>query len=169
MARHERCVTSVRLATVLPIVALVVIGSTLGIVVMAPDFVAPSEDSYDRTTVTVGEDDHDVEVRVADTFHKRYVGLSATDSLEFGEGMLFVHGSESDRTYVMRRMDFALDIVFIDAKGTITAIHHAPEPTDGDGRNQRYSGTGKYVLEVPMGYTNETGVEPGDRVEIDDY
>jgi uncharacterized membrane protein (UPF0127 family) len=108
-----------------------------------------------------------VDVWVADTWEKRYVGLSDTTALDPGQGMLFVHGSEGTRTYVMRKMDFPLDIVFVAADGTITTVHHAPTP-EGGSESREYSGRAKYVLEVPRGYTNETGVDVGDRVRVGD-
>jgi uncharacterized membrane protein (UPF0127 family) len=82
--------------------------------------------------------------------------------------MLFIHNTEDDRTYVMREMDFDIDIVFIGADREITAIRHARAPgPDEDGEELRYSGRAKWVLEVPRGYTNETGIEVGDEIEID--
>lgn len=110
-----------------------------------------------------------VRVRISDTTAKRYTGLSETSSLAADEGMLFVHPSEGEHTYVMRRMDFPLDIVFVDANGTITTVHHAPVPEETPSEDLvRYSGRGKYVLEVPMGFTDEHGVEVGDRVVVPD-
>jgi uncharacterized membrane protein (UPF0127 family) len=149
--------------TVLLVSALVVVG-----------FVAHDELSGlggpDRTTVTVLDEDGRtlgaVEVRVADTYRERYTGLSDAESLGPDEGMLFVHDEEGEYAYVMRRMDFPLDIVFIDADGRITTIHHAPVPEEIENGNGRFPGHGKYVLEVPRGYTNATGVDVGDRVTI---
>ena len=134
----------------------------------------PGGGEYDRTTVSVVSDDEvvtKVNVRVADTYEKRYTGLSDTESLGPNEGMLFVHDGESEHAYVMRKMDFPLDIVFVDANGTITRIHHAELPPNGTsgGELTRYRGTGKYVLEVPYGYTNRTGIQEGDTVRIDGY
>ncbi|CDK40478.1 uncharacterized protein BN903_9 [Halorubrum sp. AJ67] len=95
---------------------------------------------------------------------KQYVGLSATPDLPEGEGMLFVHGEEAERAYVMRDMAFPIDIVFADANGTVTRIHEAePEPRP----YTRYEGTGRYVLEVPRGWSDRHGVDPGDRLVID--
>ncbi len=109
-----------------------------------------------------------VDVEVADDRSERYTGLSDHNSLERGNGMLFVHDRERELTYVMREMDFDIDIIFIDADGEITRIHHARAPgPDEDGEDLQYSGRGKWVLEVPRGYANETGIEVGDRVEID--
>jgi Uncharacterized conserved protein len=83
-------------------------------------------------------------------------------------GMLFVFGSVSELTFVMRDMDFGLDIVYADADGTITDIHHAPAPgPDEDGNNQRYPGTGKYVLEVNFEWTRRAGVSVGDVLDFE--
>jgi hypothetical protein len=155
--------------------ALVVAVSVAGVTVAVNPSLLPSGE-YDRTTVTVVEDGTNetlatVEVRVADTYEKRYTGLSDTESLGRNEGMLFVHDAEDQRAYVMRKMDFPIDIVFVDGNGTITEIHHAelpPEGTSGDDL-KRYSGTGKYVLEVPYGFTNDSCIEEGDRIRIADY
>lgn len=128
------------------------------------------DSDYEWTTVTIEDEDGThlatVDVRIADTVEKRRLGLSNTSSLPDGEGMLFVHDEPGEYVYVMRRMDFPLDIVFIDADGTITTIHHAPVPEEIPGGDGRFPGQGKYVLEVPRGYTNATGVDLGDRVTI---
>ncbi|WP_262342818.1 DUF192 domain-containing protein [Haloplanus rubicundus] len=125
---------------------------------------------YDTATVVLldanGTELATVDAWVADTWPKQYTGLSDTDALDDGQGMLFVFDGESDRAFVMRDMAFPLDMVFVDADGTITTIHHAPVESDGD--LTQYTGRAKFVLEVPMGYTNETGVEVGDRIRIED-
>ncbi len=125
---------------------------------------------YEWSTVTLraanGTDLATVEVRLADTSDKRRLGLSDTECLPPGEGMLFVHDEEDTYTYVMRRMDFPLDIVFVDANGTITTIQHAPVPEEIADGNGQFPGRGKYVLEVPRGYTNRTGVDVGDTVVV---
>jgi uncharacterized protein len=127
--------------------------------------------SDDRTEVRILDDDGEpkatVDADVADTYSERYTGLSDHDSLEADEGMLFVHGDEDERTYVMRNMDFGIDIVFVGADREITTIHSAPEPGPGeDGNDHRYTGDAQWVLEVPIGYADERGIEVGDEVEI---
>ncbi|NGM70244.1 DUF192 domain-containing protein [Natronolimnobius sp. AArcel1] len=121
-----------------------------------------------RVLDTDGESKAVVDVEVADTYSERHTGLSDHDSLEDGEGMLFVHASENERTYVMREMDFDIDIIFIDSDHEITSIEHAraPEP-DEDGEDLEHTGDGQYVLEVPRGYANETGMSVGDEVELE--
>ncbi|MFW6018930.1 MAG: DUF192 domain-containing protein, partial [Halapricum sp.] len=124
---------------------------------------------YETTTVralsSAGEVLGTVTAAIADTPELRYLGLSDTEHLPDDRGMLFVFESVADRSFVMRRMDFGIDIVYADSDGSITTIHHAPEPgPDEDGRDQRYPGRGQYVLEVTYGWTTERGVEAGDRL-----
>jgi len=107
-----------------------------------------------------------VDVRIADTQTQRYTGLSDTESLGRDEGMLFVHEQEDRYGYVMRDMDFDIDIIFIAENGSITTIHHASAPPEGESYSTEYSGRGKYVLEVNRGWTNRTGVSVGDTVEL---
>ncbi|WP_435096260.1 DUF192 domain-containing protein [Halorubrum sp. N11] len=121
---------------------------------------------YDTATVEAvdgetGESLATVEARVADSLAKQYVGLSATDELAADEGMLFVHDETGEHAYVMRDMAFGLDIVFVAPNGTVTEIHEAAP----DSRPYtRYRGTGQFVLEVPRGWSERNGVEPGDRL-----
>ncbi|RJX44087.1 DUF192 domain-containing protein [Halonotius aquaticus] len=121
---------------------------------------------YTWATVTVVDADTateraTVDARIADTFNKRVTGLSTTDALGPNEGMLFVHTTEGRHGYVMRDMAFPLDIVFVDADGEITTIHHAAVDAE-----QTFYGTGRYVLELPSNYTTDNDITVGDQVEL---
>jgi uncharacterized membrane protein (UPF0127 family) len=141
----------------------------LAFLLMYPPVAVVDPGGYDTETVSISEGDRTVlatvEVRIADTQEKRRVGLMRTDSLANGSGMLFVHSREGTYTYHMRNMSFDLDIVFIDSNGTITAIHEARAPDSGED-SETYTGRGRYVLEVPRGYTDALGIEVGHRVAI---
>jgi hypothetical protein len=106
-----------------------------------------------------------VEVRIADTAEKRRIGLSETASLAAGEGMLFVHPDSGRHSYWMRGMSFPIDIVFATADGEVTTIHHAATPDQLDGYGE-FPGRGRYVLEVPRGHTNATGLGVGDCLAV---
>ncbi len=133
----------------------------------------PVHEGYETTEVRVRTPDGDelgrVTAAIADTNDLRYLGLSDTESLPTDRGMLFVYGSEREGlTFVMREMDFGIDIVYADAEGVITRIHHAPAPApDEDGNEQGYPGDGQYVLEVGYEWTTARGVEEGDVLEFD--
>lgn len=153
-------------------VGIVVIIGLLGVVAVlqSPPVSTGGESGYGTATVSIHDENGTelgtVEVRIADTRDKRSTGLSETDSLEDGHGMLFVHDEPGEYGYVMRNMSFSLDIVFIAGDGTITTIHPAPAPA-GE-YEEVYRGEGMYVLEVPKGWSNETGVSVGDSVRIPD-
>lgn len=151
------------------LVAAVVAGGLLVLYMSAPPLPLLETGDYDQTTVTIqsanGTELGGVDVRIADTPTKRQIGLSRTDRLENGSGMLFVHENSGSKSYVMRNMSFGIDIVFIDSEGTITEIHSARPPPDDDAP---YTGQGRYVLEVPRGWTAETGLESGDTVVVPD-
>lgn len=162
------------LAGLLTAVVLVYLGFATGVVAPYLDgYDAADPEGYDHTTVGFvdaesGEELGRVEAAVADTFLKRYVGLSDTDRLPPDRGMLFVHDAPGEYTYVMRDMSFGLDIVFVAENRTITAIRHAPAPgADEDGSSQRYTERGRYVLEVNRGWTTDHGVEVGDELRFD--
>ncbi|WP_246986395.1 DUF192 domain-containing protein [Halorientalis marina] len=150
---------------------LVLLLAVAGIVYLRTGPCVGTPSDYDRTNVTLEDRNGSalatVAVRVADTNTKRCVGLSNTESLADGEGMLFVHENADTHAYVMRDMAFPLDIVFVAGNGTVTEVHHAAtEPGESGDDLTRYRGTGKYVLEVPRGYANATGLDVGDRVVV---
>jgi hypothetical protein len=168
----------VRLAAAAAVVLVLAVGGALAFGVVDLDRGPTTADgaggrTVDPTaTVTVRAPDGttrtEIRVAVADSQIERYEGLSNTAPLADGEGMLFVHGEESSYAYVMREMNYPLDIVFVGANGTVTRVHHAELPPEGTsgGDLERYRGRGKYVIELPYGYTNETGVAAGDRVVL---
>jgi uncharacterized membrane protein (UPF0127 family) len=141
-----------------------------------PDW-TPDEDSslhadYEKTMVCVRSTEGEllgcVYAAIADTHSLRYTGLSDTESLPENRGMLFVFSTPGDHTFVMREMDFGLDIVYADSDGVITKTHHAPAPGPGeDGNDQKYPGYGQYVLEVNEGWTTERDISEGDVLQFD--
>ncbi|WP_340102032.1 DUF192 domain-containing protein [Salinibaculum salinum] len=136
---------------------------------VSPTSETPVHPGYETTVVRVetasGERLGEVTAAIADTQTRRYTGLSETASLPEDRGMLFVYDSVGDHTFVMREMDFGIDIVYADSDGTITEIHHAPKPgPNEDGEDQRYPGRGQYVLEVNYEWTSERGVSVGDKL-----
>ncbi|AXR83269.1 DUF192 domain-containing protein [Natrarchaeobaculum sulfurireducens] len=127
---------------------------------------------YETAEVSVTTPDGDelssVTAAIADTEELQYIGLSATTELPPDRGMLFVFDEVDDHTFVMREMDFGIDIIYADADGTITEIHHAPEPApDEDGNEQEYPGRGQYVLEVVYEWAIDHDVSEGDVLEFD--
>lgn len=149
--------------------AVLVVATVVVLAVYQVGGVAHFTDDEDRATVRIEDEGGDelavVDSEVADGPEERYTGLSDHESLGEDEGMLFVFENEDERSFVMRDMDFPLDIVFVDADGRITTVHEAPTEDGSDLTS--YRGEAKWVLEVNRGYTDEHGIEEGDRVEIE--
>lgn len=97
---------------------------------------------------------------VVDTPDERFTGLSETDSLAPDEGMVFVYDGTATRHFVMRNMSFAIDIIFVDETGQITAIYHADVDDD-----RTFRATAQWVIEVNRGYTDTHNVSVGDEVQ----
>lgn len=166
----RRIMSAIMVVLVGILVVLILVAG--GIISVPASISAPPADSYEHATVTIYDENGTklgtVDVRISDTYRKRYTGLSATENLPEDEGMLFTYDSPANHTYVMRGMDFGLDIIYIGADNHITKIHHAPEPPEGaDGNDYRYPGYGQYVLEVNLNWTTRHDIEEGDRVVIE--
>ena len=138
-----------------------------------PEWPTGTYADYETTTVTAETPDGDelgsVTAALADDQKKRLLGLSDAESLPEDGGMLFVYDAPRDSlTYVMRRMSFGIDIVYVDGEREIVEIHNAPEPgPNEDGEEQRYPGSGQYVLEVPYEWTDRHDVSVGDSLAFD--
>jgi len=134
----------------------------------AAEWPSGSYADYETTVVTARTADGDrlatVNAAIAETRDQRYLGLSDAETLPEGAGMLFVFPEPRESlTFVMREMDFGIDIVYADGEGKIVEIHNAPAPgPNEDGNDQRYPGSGRYVLEVPYEWSDRHDVAVGD-------
>ncbi|MFB6093608.1 MAG: DUF192 domain-containing protein [Halanaeroarchaeum sp.] len=149
------------------VLAVLVVALALAVPIGGPE---PRTGLSPTATVAVIDEDGEtlgtVAVAVADTPGERYTGLSDTAALEPDEGMLFIFPEEARRTFVMRDMAVPIDMIFVGANRTITAIYHAP--VEGDRPLTEYTGEAKWVVEVPYGWTTRHDVTVGDRVRIAD-
>ncbi len=108
----------------------------------------------------------EIKVEIADTAELRYKGLINKKELCDNCGMLFIFPEKEIRTFVMRDMNFALDMIWID-DDKIIKINKNTIP-EGNNPVMRYSSDMpvNYVLEVNGGFCEENGIEAGDGVEL---
>ncbi len=118
--------------------------------------------SATATIYDISEGDaYTVQLRTSDTFIKRYIGLSYTKSLDQNQGMIFIHPYETNQAYVMRNMNFPIDLLFINSNGFIVSIYHAqPESFPYN----VYEDKGIWVIELPYGWTTKHNISVGDAV-----
>ena len=107
-----------------------------------------------------------ITVEVAQSNSEQYQGLSDRKSLCQSCGMLFVWDDYSIRDFVMRNMNFPLDIIFI-ADQKIVKIESNSLP-EGPAPQNNYSSDVpvNYVLEINGGLTDRYGIAVGDEVLV---
>jgi len=101
-------------------------------------------------------------VEIADNNVSRYQGLSNRESLCSDCGMLFLFSEKKHQNFVMRNMNFPIDIIFIDNK-EIVDIHKNAKP-EGKNYQEIYSSARKAdaVLEINASKSRECGLSSGD-------
>lgn len=119
---------------------------------------------YQRAQVT-HDSGKSIVVQMVVSASAQQKGLSGTSSVP-EEGMLFVYPTESYPIFWMKDMKYAIDIVWIGAKGEITGVEVAAPPPDSntpDAALQRYTAPAptQYVLELQAGKAAEYGFLPG--------
>ncbi|MFB6355251.1 MAG: DUF192 domain-containing protein [bacterium] len=101
---------------------------------------------------------------------EKYVGLSDHDTLPKDSGMLFVYRQTDTRSFVMRDMNFPINMIFIGETNRVTAVYHATLPDTATGHHQlrRYRAPARFVLEVNRGWATENKILRGSRMKVDE-
>jgi uncharacterized membrane protein (UPF0127 family) len=107
---------------------------------------------------------HRVEVEVAATPETRTRGLMWRKALPEGQGMLFVFPEDEVQSFWMRNTLIPLDMLFINSAGRIVGIVERAAPRTLTGRSVGVPG--RYVLEVPGGWSRKMGLTRGGTVEL---
>ncbi|MFV0411425.1 MAG: DUF192 domain-containing protein [Paracoccus sp. (in: a-proteobacteria)] len=106
-----------------------------------------------------------VQVEIADDPAERAQGLMNRDRLAPGTGMLFIYDSPREVAFWMKDTLIPLDMVFMDASGTIRHIHPSARPLDetaipgakiGDPAPERLM-----ILEIGGGESARLGLKEG--------
>lgn len=102
---------------------------------------------------------------VAMTAKAHYRGLSGRESLDTDKGMLFLFDKSADQTFVMREMNFPLDIIFI-ADNRVVNLYHDLPPEGAATKMSYHSGAPvNAVLEVRGGQSRACGIGVGTQVK----
>ncbi len=107
-----------------------------------------------------------VMVELAETSDELYAGLSFRDELCENCGMLFLFNDSARRAFVMRNMNFPLDIIWI-RDGVVTKIDKNLPP---EGENPviiyKSKGGSDMVLEVNAGFADINKIKAGDKIRL---
>ena len=112
-----------------------------------------------------------INAKVADTEAERTQGLSGTDTLAEGAGMLFVFDSADLYGIWMKEMKYDIDIVWLDKDGNVVnVVADAKMPVAGtvDSNLTVYknSAPALYVLELPSGAAVKEGFAVGSKAKV---
>ncbi|AVF05539.1 DUF192 domain-containing protein [Devosia sp. I507] len=116
-----------------------------------------------RLVVQSENGEHAFTVEVVDTPETRAQGLMYRQELADDAGMLFDFREERPVSFWMRNTYIPLDMLFIEADGTILNIHVNARPHDTTSIPS--DGPVQFVLEIPGGRSDELGIAAGDTVE----
>lgn len=112
--------------------------------------------------LTVRLANQEINAELALTEQEKYRGLSGRDSLQDGSGMLFLFDDYQPRTFVMRKMKFAIDIIWLN-DGRVVGITNSVQPDDSNPEKPYYSpGPVNAVLELPAGWSLQNNLKIGD-------
>lgn len=95
---------------------------------------------------------------------QHYQGLSERTSLCADCGMLFLFDNRSERSFVMRKMFFPLDIIFIDGETIIDIYKNLPPEGPVPQNIYNSSHPVDKVLEINGGRADELGLKIGDNI-----
>lgn len=101
-------------------------------------------------------------VEIADDDDSRRTGLMFRRSMAEDHGMLFLFEEEAPRSFWMRNTYIPLDIIYINAEGSIVSIAEMAEPLSD--RSLPSAGPAAAVLEINGGLSRTLGLGPGDKV-----
>jgi len=135
--------------------------SLLGLVLLVALFIGWSQRAFASGSIII-DDKIKVAVEVASTAQAREKGLSGTDRLETGRGMLFVFLRPDVYTFWMKDMNFPIDILWIRGEELVDMTTDIPVPVPGEELATYFP---KYpvdkVLEVPAGFARANGLRTG--------
>lgn len=104
-------------------------------------------------------------VEMATTPEARRTGLMFRPSMKEDWGMLFVYSDEEPQSFWMKNTRIPLDMVFVDAEGTVVNIVEAAEPETLKPR--RSEGPARFVLELNGGVAGQSGIAPGQSMSVE--
>ncbi len=128
-----------------------------------------ADDPAVPTTQVVLPDGYTIEAELAMTPEEQAKGLMFRRSLAEDRGMLFVFDEDTDHPFTMKHMLFDLDLLFLGPDGEIRKIVESlphPDESTTEEETSRVRSKGKYVLELPAGFSQGHNLAVGDLLDF---
>ncbi len=154
----------------------VVIVALLLLMAAAGPTTAPDESRPVREQVVIAGETFRLELAVTEKSRAR--GLGGRTTIDADGGMLFVFRHARQRTFWMKDCRFDIDVMFLDDRGRITAVHRMkkqPPRADDESvaayedRLKHYPSRGpaRFVIELKTGSIDRLKVKPGQTIKLD--
>ena len=93
-------------------------------------------------------------------------GLSGSDSLPQGHAMLFVFPRDNKWGIWMKDMNYAIDIVWLNSDDEVVYVVRDAQPSSYPDTTFTPPVDSRYVIELPSGTIERTGITIGDTAEM---
>lgn len=104
---------------------------------------------------------------IAQNIVSKMKGLMNRELLEQNKGMIFTFLIPWHRFFWMKNVKIPLDIIFINSKFKIIAIHETPVEKGPLYKNYWSHGMCKYVVETNIGFCKKYNISKGTKIEIE--
>ena len=127
-----------------------------------PNNVAELSFKQDLLMLTTDLGEFPIEVELAEYPDQHQRGLMYVQSMNQDEGMLFIFNRETPRSFWMKNTPLSLDIIYINAQGTI--VSWASDTTPFSTAALPSGQPAQFVLELNAGSIEHFGIAIGDRI-----
>lgn len=104
-------------------------------------------------------------VEIADTPEKQITGMMYREFIPDDFGMLFIHETESYRSFWMKNCRVPLDIIYLDKNKQVINIHFNVPPCKQEPcPSYKSERPAQYVLELRGNRAKELNLKPGDTI-----
>lgn len=116
---------------------------------------------YQKTTTSING--FKVLLAIASTHEQKVKGLSGLEKLDENEGMLFLFNEPSKQGFWMNEMNFPIDIIWLDSKGSVSHIEKSLQPCKPFVACPVYNPQVDtlYVIELKSGFSNDHSIKNG--------
>jgi hypothetical protein len=134
--------------------------AVLAALLLVASTASPQAAERERLVIETAGGEHAFQVEVADDARKRALGLMFRRDMPADEGMLFDFGEDTPASFWMRNTYIPLDMLFIEADGTIESIAERTTPLSE--KSVTSEGPVRFVLEINGGLSDALGIKAGD-------
>jgi uncharacterized membrane protein (UPF0127 family) len=123
--------------------------------------------NYQKTTISING--FNVSMAIASTDEERARGLSGLEKMNENEGMIFLFDEPSKQGFWMNKMNFPIDIIWLDSNRKVVHIEKKLEPCNIFLACPVYNPQvdSLYVIELESGFTEDHSMKEGMIINFD--